>query len=206
MIIKSLLRYGADVNLLTHKGESPADLAHNREVLELVTPNGTILKQHNNDNYFLLGSYVPVRARDPLPITPHYLEHQEFPYSKRREEMVHNELLTQMDYSGAGYKRRIVEQQCCHGSEQIIKKMNSEANTDNVLMIKCRIAGGEDDDFIEVEVAPPTFSNLLHSCCEELQINDNCVHKLRKLPNVIIRNDKDVVRLVPYQEIELVLK
>lgn len=40
MIIKLLLRYGADVNLLTHKGESPVDLAYSREVLELVAPNG----------------------------------------------------------------------------------------------------------------------------------------------------------------------
>lgn len=84
--------------------------------------------------------------------------------------------------------------------------MNNSAITDNVLVIKCRIAGGEDNDFIEVEVAPPTFFNLLHSCCEELQINDDSVYKLRKLPNVVIRNDKDVGRLVPYQEIELVLK
>ena len=42
MIIKLLLRYGADVNLLTHKGESPVDLALNREVLELIAPNGML--------------------------------------------------------------------------------------------------------------------------------------------------------------------
>lgn len=40
MIIKLLLRYGADVSLLTHKGESAADLARSMEVLELVSPNG----------------------------------------------------------------------------------------------------------------------------------------------------------------------
>ena len=53
-------------------------------------------------------------------------------------------------------------------------------------MIKCRVAGNKDDDFIEVEVALPTFSNLLQSCCEELQINSDCVYMLRKLPNVVI--------------------
>lgn len=41
MIIKLLLRHGANVNLLTHKGESPIDLARNKEVLELIAPNGT---------------------------------------------------------------------------------------------------------------------------------------------------------------------
>ena len=39
------------------------------------------------------------------------------------------------------------------------KKSNN--GTDNALMIKCRVAGNKDDDFIEVEVALPTFSNLL---------------------------------------------
>ena len=45
MIIKLLLRYGADVNLLTHKGESAADLARSMEVLELVSSNGMYVYQ-----------------------------------------------------------------------------------------------------------------------------------------------------------------
>lgn len=140
---------------------------------------------------------------EPLPIIPHYLKHQEFPYSKRREESLNNELLSQgmeCDTYGAGYKRKMIEQ---HNTEQMSKRMN---NNDNALMVKCRIAGHEDLDFIEVEVTPVTFTNLLHSCCEELQINSDYVYKLRKLPDIVIRNDKDVLRLVPNQEIEVVLK
>ena len=64
------------------------------------------------------------------------------------------------------------------------KKLNN--GTDNALMIKCRVPGNKDDDFIEVEVALPTFSSLLQSCCEELQINSDYVYMLRKLPNVVI--------------------
>lgn len=143
-----------------------------------------------------------MRTADPLPIIPHYLKHQEFPYSKRREELLNSELSSEMDYDNhsVGYKRRMIEE---HDTEQVYKKMNSN---DSVLIVKCRIAGSEDDDFIEVEVAPVTFTNLLHSCCEELQISSDEVYKLRKLPNIVIRNDKDVLRLVPNQEIELVLK
>ena len=153
---------------------------------------------------------MPIRSSDVLPIIPHYLEHQEFPYTRRREELLNDELIThRMDCAsqctgpGAGYKRRMMEQ---HNIEQVYKKLNNEGTDDNALMVKCRIAGNGDDDFIEVEVAPPTFTNLLQTCCGELQINDDHVYKLRKLPNVVIRNDKDVLRLVPYQEIELVLK
>ena len=31
-----------------------------------------------------------------------------------------------------------------------------------------------------------TFSSLLQSCCEELQIISDCIYKLRKLPNIVI--------------------
>ena len=149
---------------------------------------------------FTAGS-VTIKPTDPLPIIPHYLKHQEFPYSKRREELLNDEVLSHgMDYDNCstGYKRKTEQ----HNIEHVYKKMNSNDN----LIVKCRIAGSEDDDFIEVEVAALTFANLLHCCCEELQINSDNVYKLRKLPNVVIRNDKDVLRLVPYQEIEIVLK
>ena len=149
---------------------------------------------------------MPIKTSDPLPIIPHYLEHQEFPYSKRREESLNNELLTHgMEHAShcVGYKRKMTEQ---HNIEQVYKRLNNEGTDANSLMVKCRIAENGDNDFIEVEVAPPTFTNLLQICCEELQINADCVYKLRKLPNVVMRNDKDVLRLVPYQEIELVLK
>jgi len=74
-----------------------------------------------------------------------------------------------------------------------------------VLMVKCRVAGCGDDDFVEVEVAPPTFANLVLSCCQELHVNMDSVNKVRKLPNVAVRNDREVLRFGPYQEIELVL-
>lgn len=146
--------------------------------------------------------HVPVKTIDPLSIIPHYLEHQEFPYSKRREELLNNQLLTGNGGQCVGYKRRMIEH---HNTDQVNKKMINTTISD-ALMVKCRIAGSEDDDFIEVEVMPSTYANLLQSCCEELEINSDRVYKLRKLPNVVIRNDKDVTRLVPHQEIELVLK
>ena len=65
-------------------------------------------------------------------------------------------------------------------------KKSNNGTDDNALMIKCRVAGNKDNDFIEVEVALPTFSNLLQSCCEKLQTISDCVYKLRKLPNVVI--------------------
>ena len=50
-----------------------------------------------------------------------------------------------------------------------------------------------------------TFAKLIKICCEELNTSPNQISKIRKLPNTVIRKDKDVQRLVDYQEIELVL-
>lgn len=136
-----------------------------------------------------------VQSHDPLPIVPHYLEYREFPYSQQREELLNRELMSHQELSYmSGHKRKTT------GEDKQVNKRRSP----DVLMVKCRISGG-DEDFVEVEVAPPTFANLVLSCCQELHVNVDSVTKVRKLPDVSIRNDKEVMRFVPYQEIELVL-
>ena len=96
-------------------------------------------------------------------------------------ELLNNELLIrEMDCTNhcVGSKRKVVD------ATQGFKKSN--IGTDNALMIRCRVTGNKDDDLIEVEVALPTFSSLLQSCCEELQIISDRIYKLRKLPNIVI--------------------
>ena len=64
-----------------------------------------------------------------------------------------------------------------------------------------------EQDFIEIEIDKSrlSFEFVLSTICRELNINPSIVHKLRKLPNTIIRKDKDVRRFVDFQELELVL-
>lgn len=73
------------------------------------------------------------------------------------------------------------------------------------LVLKVRVAGTE--DFFEVEMNSKllTYDELLNVCCKELNINKHQINKLRKLPNTIIRRDKDIKRLQPYQELEILL-
>jgi len=75
------------------------------------------------------------------------------------------------------------------------------------LVLKIRVANSNDPDFIEVDISRNalTYRNLIKLCCDELEINEAQVEKLRKLPNTKIRRDKDVQRLQNYQEIEVVL-
>ena len=74
-------------------------------------------------------------------------------------------------------------------------------------MLKLRIAGTDEKDFIEVDLNRKnlTFQTLVKVCCEELCIEAKNITKIRKLPNTIVRNDKDMTRLLPFQELEVVL-
>ncbi|XP_002739336.1 ankyrin repeat domain-containing protein 40-like [Saccoglossus kowalevskii] len=121
-----------------------------------------------------------INKDDSLPITPSYLRYPEFPYnsdSGYRKE----------GYTGNSYTGRNV--------------------TSHELVLKVRVAKGLETDYIEVEIeyVELTYKNLLKTCAKELGINPDAVIKIRKLPNTIIRKDKDVQRLKDFQEIELVL-
>ena len=72
--------------------------------------------------------------------------------------------------------------------------------------MKVRVCGSGECDFVEVEVTPLTYPALMTACCEELELATSDVAKIRKLPNVLIRKDKDVQRMKDGQELELVLK
>lgn len=76
------------------------------------------------------------------------------------------------------------------------------------MVLKVRIHGSHDPDYIEVEIPrwKLTYNNLTKICCEELQIGENDVERIRKLPDTRLRKDSDVKRLKEYQCLELVLK
>jgi hypothetical protein len=74
-------------------------------------------------------------------------------------------------------------------------------------VIKARVANAAETDFIEVDLDRDrlSFDSLVSILCTEMNVNSELVWKVRKLPNTIVRNDKDVSRFVDFQEIELVL-
>ncbi|XP_041265346.1 ankyrin repeat domain-containing protein 40-like isoform X1 [Onychostruthus taczanowskii] len=75
------------------------------------------------------------------------------------------------------------------------------------LVLKVRVQNLRDNDFIEIELDRQelTYQDLLRVSCCELGVNPEQVEKIRKLPNTLLRNDKDVARLQDFQELELVL-
>ena len=90
---------------------------------------------------------------------------------------------------------------------QILQKEEDEAtkkNVDDERVLKVRLAG--DEDFIEVEVQQNcSMVELKEIICNELDIKAGDIMKIRKLPNTLLRNEKDIKRLRDQQEIEVVL-
>uniref|UniRef100_A0AAY5L0E4 Ankyrin repeat domain 40 n=1 Tax=Esox lucius TaxID=8010 RepID=A0AAY5L0E4_ESOLU len=77
-----------------------------------------------------------------------------------------------------------------------------------VLKVRIQNPNARENDFIEVELDRQelTYRSLLRVCCRELDISAEHVEKIRKLPNTMLRKDKDVARLQDFQELELVLE
>lgn len=77
-----------------------------------------------------------------------------------------------------------------------------------VLKVRIQNPNARENDFIEVELDRQelTYRSLLRVCCRELDISADQVEKIRKLPNTMLRKDKDVARLQDFQELEVVLE
>lgn len=75
------------------------------------------------------------------------------------------------------------------------------------IVIKIRKANTNDLDFIEVELNRKvlTYDELINVCSKELKVDRDSISKIRKLPDTVIRRDKDVQRFTPFQELEVVL-
>ena len=71
--------------------------------------------------------------------------------------------------------------------------------------IKVRLAGSE--DFFEVELSDigDTYNSLVKCLAEELDVKSETVTKIRKLPNILIRKDRDVKRIKSGSEFEVEL-
>ncbi|XP_073996847.1 ankyrin repeat domain-containing protein 40-like isoform X2 [Rhodnius prolixus] len=149
----------------------------------IVTENGeTPLNLASNpDIRELLGGDMNGTANEStLPITPNYIKNPP--------------LNTKEDYSHWG-----------NGS--LHRRQPPTQDTVEELVLKVRVANGGDPDFIEIELPRTelTYYSLLRVCCEELGLNASQVVRIRKLPNTMLRKDKDVQRLIQMQEIEVVV-
>ena len=132
-----------------------------------------------------------------LPIVPNYLQNPTFPYKGGHIEVNKQ---NEISLDDTVWLRTETHKTA---SESAVRPLKT--NTLDVLTVKVRIADHIETDFVEVDVCPLTYSRILEVFCDELDISCDEVRKIRKLPNVVIRKDRDVERLKGGEELEVVL-
>ncbi|KAK3789082.1 hypothetical protein RRG08_063796 [Elysia crispata] len=178
-IVRQLLQEGADKSIENNEGHTPGQLSSHEDI------------------HKLLGGSPGSQVNSALPITPNYLSNPPFPYSTDDQQS----LSTRPTQSSATSAR-------CGGGDGLRPHLPSGPQTNSYeLVLKVRLANSAEKDFIEVELeeSNKTFSSLMNLMCAELGVDKNLVSKIRKLPDTIVRKDKDVGRLLDFQELELVL-
>ncbi|XP_057301292.1 ankyrin repeat domain-containing protein 40-like [Hydractinia symbiolongicarpus] len=199
-LVKILMHNGGDADLKNFKGETAYDIALNKELKEILFNNHEesstsqicqkevqdLTKEMNNNSVF-----KPIPSEKKF--VPNYLSNPVFPYNGRQ-----NNLFKPQATNGS-FQNDILNE-----SKQL-KEIGNDV--DSELVLKVRNAASDEQDFIEIELDKKklTFDCFMQVCCEELNISKDNVKKIRKLPNTIIRKDKDVSRLKDFQEIELIL-
>ena len=194
-VVKYLLQEGVDTSVVTNKGETAGQLSNDAGIRKMLGEEETILLNSNSEN---------------LPIVPNYLRNPEFFYAQKTSEHSQSEKRGQKNKDDL-----IIANQDCsivsnshEGNNPTCNLGSAAAQPGEEIVLKLRIANSEDKDFIEVDLdrSSLTFQILEIVCCDELGIEANNIKKIRKLPNTIVRNDRDTKRLVSFQELEVVLK
>eukprot|EP00128_Syssomonas_multiformis_P011455 Colp12_sorted_trinity150504_noHs@31080 len=148
-----------------------------------LTINGSIKR--------LLGKYDDVTEgqktdEDEAAFVPNYLRHPDFFYSAKQT-------------SAPSVKETESDKTPVMATESTKPLVTSQA-----LTIKARTANEE--DYIEVDVPQLSYESFISACCSELDIDRSHVSKVKKLPDILVRNDRDVQRLSQGQEIVIFTK
>ena len=195
-LINLLLNSNANPNIQNFNGENAVDVSCSEQVKLLFDKkrNNDIANEDNKEHIFKPIVIEKEKNNNEEKFVPNYLSHPFFPYSN---------------------EKNINRNSCNNESEmQDIVAKNATTSTSNCyvddvkeLVLKVRNANSEEQDFIEIEldIGKLSFENFLNICCTELNIDKREVKKVRKLPNTILRKDKDVQRLKQYQELEIFL-
>ena len=207
-VVKHLLKFGADASVANFKGELPAHVTTSSDVLALVPD----VPRHSRSG--------PGDPEFELPFIPNYLKNPPFPYydmtqppsqtaHKNSESTTMTELLQAVSLCHSDPV--LVASYGCNSADQNSPAAPSSSPSSSSainlpLIVKARLADSGECDFVEVEVEAMSFQALLRACCEELEVSVMEVSKIRKLPNVIVRKDRDVQRMRTGQELELVLE
>ncbi|XP_072098330.1 ankyrin repeat domain-containing protein 40 isoform X1 [Mobula birostris] len=197
-IVPDLLDAGADSGILTSRGESAAQLTSKPEIKAMLgvdeDPGPAV---NGRSELPIIPNYL---ANPPLPVLESRRGYSSSPGSGSPARTAHTQLVPTATYPPPATNP---------AQSQPLFWMGALPENEQELVLKVRLhnPAAEHNDFIEVELdrRELTYEVLLRVTCQELGIGPDRVERIRKLPNTLLRKDKDVTRLQDYQELELVL-
>lgn len=226
-IVELLLQEGASKTLKTSKGETAGSLAKNPEIKEMIATAEDV-EVETSESLPIVPNYIKNPGFPYVESDNAVDEQQNLPFGLGRNLKDPESISSPVRLSKSPFtdpmtspprktiamdsgKSFTEAQHYINGTSYMTPvQINSPLKNvviQNELVLKVRVANSEEDDFIEIELdfVSLTFDNLIKVCCDELGIQPNSIRKVRKLPNTIVRKDKDVARLQEFQELEFVL-
>ena len=193
-LVKVLLENGANPELKNCVGERPANLCNSLAILELLGENTSTVPKENVYN-----------VEPNLKFVPNYINYPSLNGQvdvRSRLHSRHPDFSSLPTTSLPSQTHGTYTSDTPSSSHQTLLKLCLD------LVLKIRVAGSNDPDYVEVEVPrwKLTYVELLKIFCEELNVAENRVERIRKMPNTRLRNDSDVRRLLDMQCLEIVLK
>ncbi|XP_074870453.1 ankyrin repeat domain-containing protein 40-like isoform X2 [Carettochelys insculpta] len=193
-VVSYLIKAGADKEIPTSKGEMPAQLTSKREIRKI----------------------LGVADNEVMPTLPAVCTMPESPKPVIQNGPIQQASVPQSrSYASPGASKQPVSQQqngSCMGPMPTFQPFFFTGAfpfnmQELVLKVRIQNLALRENDFIEIELDRQelTYKELLRVSCCELGVNPEHVEKIRKLPNTVLRKDKDVARLQDFQELELVL-
>jgi len=211
-IVNLLCNHGADKNISTNKGELASQLTTEGVIKVLLnaqspapssrpvaaTPKATAKVSPAT-------SRPSPQPQEKLPIQPNYLRHPPLAHQVDIGERSIVDKKARLDVETAGVEDLVTASASSRTRKTVVSQQQQQQKD---VIVKVRVAKSSDPDFIEIDLPSSslTLEYLKTLACEELDIQQSRVERVRKLPNTRMRKDKEVARLQDYQEIELVLR
>uniref|UniRef100_A0A3Q3EIY5 Ankyrin repeat domain 40 n=1 Tax=Labrus bergylta TaxID=56723 RepID=A0A3Q3EIY5_9LABR len=199
----------------THEPQKPQSLVSDGP--SSPEQNGVSTSSASSHNHAAVNRTVPM----DLSVEPHLVSHADYPHTAAHNgTMCSPPLASQSPMAGANptmSRQQSIPQQLSYGQaggpmpafQPFFFTSTFPVNVQElVLKVRIQNPNARENDFIEVELDRQelTYRSLLRVCCRELDIGAEHVEKIRKLPNTMLRKDKDVARLQDFQELEVVLE
>lgn len=202
-IVKLLLDKGAKKELKNDKENIPFDLAQSEEIK-------TLLMTTNCNNVGSVCTNESQVTQDTLVESLGHCDKTTSLQSSKEEEMIEKH----------GFVPSFIKHpQFFYANKSLFNSVDISYNSSThnsikrplipEICIKVRISGLKDLDFIEIDINTMVcnFDEFKGILCEELDIigKENKITKIRKLPNIKLRNVKDICRLKDGDSIEIIL-